>query len=208
MTLKYACALFFHSDFPFTTFRKKQHSFVFFKTVFGTFCATCTVTGYPCLVFVFVWIYWWLKSMFILVLHWVWSVFAFVDIIWQWCTSAVSTCPGWPKMLIQKCFPYNSHKWEIFFHPIPFHPYVQKFVWNLYNKHFPIYKVCIIGVFSINQKVVFCFQIIFWKTLGCVCNRTQMTKTLVSQSTKGWTVLHLRKIPIFFELSFTNDITK
>ena len=31
------------------------------------------------------------------------------------------------------------------------------------------------------------------KNFGCVCNRTQVTKTLVTQSTKGWTALHLLK---------------
>ena len=45
--------------------------------------------------------------------------------------------------------------------------------------------------FFIKQRVIFCFNFIFWKILGCVCNRTQVTKTLVTQSTKVWTVLIL-----------------
>ena len=63
----------------------------------------------------------------------------------------------------QKCLSYNSHKWEISFHTIP---YVQKIAWKLYNKHFSINGNCILGVFSINQKVVFCFLIYFLKKFG------------------------------------------
>ena len=40
----------------------------------------------------------------------------------------------------------------------------------------------------------FVFYFIFWKILGSVCNRTQVTKTVVTLSTKGWTVLHLQCI--------------
>ena len=84
--------------------------------------------------------------------------------------------------------------------------YTYRIVWNLYNKHFHLTGNCMIGGFTINQKVVFVSNFIFWKVLGSVCNPSQVTKTLVSQSTKGWTVLHLsaQKVTwIVLALSFT-----
>ena len=50
MIVKYAYVLTFCSD-PFITPRKKKRYYFFkyfFKTMVGTFCANCTVTGYPC----------------------------------------------------------------------------------------------------------------------------------------------------------------
>ena len=45
------------SDLCITTRRKKRHQFeklrIFLKTVVETFCATCTVTGYPCFIMMF-----------------------------------------------------------------------------------------------------------------------------------------------------------
>ena len=61
-------------------------------------------------------------------------------------------------------------------------------------------------MFSHKPKIWFISQFIFWKIFGCSCKRTQLTKTLVTQSTKGWTVLHLQCIENY--LSFTIDITK
>ena len=60
----------------------------------------------------------------------------------------------------QKCLSYNSDKWEFLF--IQFHtiPYVEKIVWNLYNNHFPTNGNCMIGDFSIEQKVWFILK--FW----------------------------------------------
>ena len=49
-----------------------------------------------------------------------------------------------------------------------------------------------IGVFSISQKLFFVAKFIFWQIFGCVFKRTRVTKTLVNQSSKGWTVLHLQ----------------
>ena len=46
---------------------------------------------------------------------------------------------------------------------IQFHtiPYVQKFVWNLYDKYFSIYENCMIGVFPKTKKFEFLFLNLF-----------------------------------------------
>ena len=58
MTLKNVQILFYRSDFFYHNMQKKNDTHlknfffcIFYKTVGGTFCATCAVTGYPCLYF-------------------------------------------------------------------------------------------------------------------------------------------------------------
>ena len=79
---------------------------------------------------------------------------------------------------------------KIFF--IQFHtiPYVQKNVWKLYNKYFPMKGNCIIGIFSINQKVIFVSIFIFWKKFGLCLQPNTSDTDLGYSNTKGWTVWH------------------
>ena len=52
-----------------------------------------------------------------------------------------------------------------------------------------------IGVFPLTKNFDFIFlNLVSENFFGCACNRTQVTKTLVTQRTKGWTFLHLQCI--------------